>query len=224
MNALSSAVASRGNGFIEDPLFARIASELFENGYCLIPRALPDSLTTLLSLSQAQLTRRDYIEAGIGRETDHQTVAEIRNDEVCWIDGSTGGGQAWLNWTDGLRQYLNRQLFMGLFSFESHFAHYAPGHFYKRHYDAFRGRSNRVLSVVTYLNDDWGQTDGGELVLYRDDKDIAGVKVLPEKGTLVVFLSEKFPHEVLPASRHRFSVAGWYRVNDTLNGRVDPPR
>lgn len=224
MYALSSAEISGGDGNAEDPLFALIAADICENGYSLIPRALPDSLTTLLSLSQAQLSRRDYVEAGVGRLADHQTVSAVRNDEVCWIDGSTGGGKAWLNWTEGLRHYLNRHLFMGLFSFESHFSHYAPGRFYKRHYDAFRGRSNRVLSVVTYLNDNWQTDDGGELVLYRDDNDKNGIKVLPEKGTLVVFLSEKYPHEVLPAARDRFSVAGWYRLNETLNGRVDPPR
>lgn len=224
MSAISSAAVSSGDGIIDDPLFARISANIFDTGYSVIPRALPDTLTTLLSLTQAQLSKRDYSEAGIGRLSDHQTVNSIRNDEVCWIDGSTGGGKAWLNWTDGLRHYLNRHLFMGLFSFESHFAHYAPGHFYKRHYDAFKGRSNRILSMVTYLNDDWQQDDGGELVLYRNDEDTSGISVLPEKGTLVVFLSEEFPHEVLPASRDRFSIAGWYRINDTLNGRVDPPR
>lgn len=224
MNAFSSAVLSGGDGIVEDPLYARIASDIYEKGFSLIPKALPESLITLLTLSQSQLSQRDFYEAGIGRQSDHQTVSAIRNDEVCWIDGSTGGGKAWLNWTNGLREYLNRHLFMGLFSFESHFSHYAPGHFSKRHYDAFKGRSNRVLSVVTYLNDDWQADDGGELVLYTGDSDDRGLRVLPEKGTLAVFLSEQFPHEVLPASRDRYSIAGWYRVNDTLNGRVDPPR
>lgn len=32
-------------------------------------------------------------------------------------------------------------------------------------------------------------------------------------GTLVVFLSEEFEHEVLPAKRDRYSIAGWFRVN-----------
>jgi hypothetical protein len=30
-------------------------------------------------------------------------------------------------------------------------------------------------------------------------------------GTLVVFLSDRFPHEVLPARRERLSLAGWFR-------------
>ena len=35
--------------------------------------------------------------------------------------------------------------------------------------------------------------------------------VLPRGGTLVVFLSDRFPHEVLPARRERLSLAGWFR-------------
>jgi SM-20-related protein len=123
-----------------------------------------------------------------------------------------------------MQQYVNRSLFMGLFSFESHFACYEPGKFYKRHVDAFKGQGNRVLSLVAYLNDDWTSEDGGELVLYADESDLIGTRVLPTKGTFVVFLSEQFPHEVLPAARSRHSVAGWFRVNGSVNDAIDPPR
>jgi SM-20-related protein len=34
--------------------------------------------------------------------------------------------------------------------------------------------------------------------------------VLPEGGTLVCFLSDRFHHEVLPARRERLSVTGWF--------------
>ena len=32
------------------------------------------------------------------------------------------------------------------------------------------------------------------------------------------------PHEVLPARRERYSIAGWFRVIGNGAGRVDPPR
>jgi SM-20-related protein len=111
-----------------------------------------------------------------------------------------------------------------LFSFESHFAHYAPGDYYKRHYDAFKGEANRILSIVTYLNPGWMQSDGGELVIYRDDQDREGIRVVPLHGTIVVFLSALFPHEVLPAERDRYSVAGWFRVNESNLNKVNPPQ
>jgi SM-20-related protein len=74
-----------------------------------------------------------------------------------------------------------------------------------------------------YLNSGWTGTDGGELVLYKDDFDREGIKVIPLLGTVVVFLSEEFPHEVLPAKRDRYSIAGWFRVNTSVTDRVDPP-
>jgi SM-20-related protein len=49
-------------------------------------------------------------------------------------------------------------------------------------------------------------------------------KVTPLMGTLVLFLSEDFPHEVLPATRDRYAIAGWYRINTSVSDRVDPPR
>ncbi|MFB0911982.1 MAG: 2OG-Fe(II) oxygenase, partial [Glaciecola sp.] len=130
----------------------------------------------------------------------------------------------WLEWTGILRTYLNQHLFLGLFSFESHFSHYAAGSFYKRHLDAFKGEANRILSVVAYLNPNWQIGDGGELVLYKDEFDTQGLKVIPALGTLAIFLSEEFPHEVLPAKRDRYSIAGWYRINASSADRVDPPR
>ncbi|MDH5172415.1 MAG: 2OG-Fe(II) oxygenase, partial [Gammaproteobacteria bacterium] len=51
----------------------------------------------------------------------------------------------------------------------------------------------------------------------------AGIKVTPALGTVAVFLSEDFEHEVLPARRDRFSIAGWYRVNSSSARRADPP-
>jgi len=106
---------------------------------------------------------------------------------------------------------------------ESHFAHYRTGDFYRRHLDAFKGEENRVLSVVAYLNPDWSEEDGGELVLYPERGGAAELRVTPAQGTLVLFLSEHFEHEVLPARRDRFSIAGWFRQNNSSASRADPP-
>ena len=66
--------------------------------------------------------------------------------------------------------------------------------------------------------------DGGELVLYQNDEDTTGIRVTPALGTVVLFLSEEFPHEVKPASQNRFSIAGWYRVNTSIGNKIDPPK
>lgn len=209
---------------IDAAVLDRIAEDLYRDGYCIIDNALPPSMTQALFSYQKALSEQQFSEAGIGRKNLFHKNESVRTDKVCWIDGSSQVGALWLSWCDTLKLHLNRRLFMGLFSFESHFAHYRPGDFYKRHYDAFKGASNRVLSLVTYLNDQWDARDGGELVLYKDDTDTVGIRVTPKLGTVVLFLSEDFPHEVCPATRDRYSIAGWFRVNTTSADRVDPPR
>jgi SM-20-related protein len=222
MNANSLALMG-DNHTRDEALFARIAQDLEQQGYSICPAALPEELATALHHHQQAMDAEKYTDAGIGRGDDYLHNEFVRKDEICWISGESPAGQQWLDWTGALQRFLNRRLFLGLFSFESHFAHYRPGDYYKRHYDAFRGQANRVLSVVTYLNPAWANEDGGELVLYKDDHDKEGIRVVPLMGTLVVFLSEEFPHEVLPATRDRHSIAGWYRVNTSVTDRIDPP-
>lgn len=208
----------------ETTLFEQIASDIERQGYSIKPCALPESLVLDLTHHQQSMSDAHFHTAGIGRGEDHLQNDFVRTDEICWITGESEAGENWLNWAAQFKDFLNRRLFLGLFSFESHFAHYAPGKYYRRHYDAFRGEANRVLSLVIYLNSGWQPQDGGELVIYKDDHDKEGIRVSPTLGTIVTFLSEEFPHEVLPACRDRHSIAGWFRVNTSINGKIDPPR
>jgi len=208
----------------EERLFEQIASDLLTNGYSICPGALPNSLGSEICEQLYGLESTDFSAAGIGRQAQYMHNEFVRTDRICWFTGETPTGRHWLDWAERLKEYLNRRLFMGLFSFESHLAHYGPGDFYKRHYDAFRNQRSRILSMVVYLNPSWGAEDGGELVLYLNDADKQGIKVTPLMGTMVLFLSEEFPHEVLPARKDRYSIAGWYRINSTTAERVDPPR
>tara|TARA_B100000745_G_scaffold16546_1_gene11898 strand:- start:7737 stop:8405 length:669 start_codon:yes stop_codon:yes gene_type:complete len=206
----------------DERLFDSIAQSIREKGYSIHPNALAPDLAQSLWRHVTTMEPHQFKRAGIGRENDRQLNTFVRTDEVCWINGESDAGRDWLAWTSALQQHLNRSLLLGLFSFESHFAHYAKGDFYKKHLDAFKGEANRVLSVVVYLNPNWQAQDGGELVIYLDDNE--QVRVVPGFGTVVVFLSEDFPHEVLPASRDRYSIAGWFRVNTSTADRIDPPK
>ncbi|WP_394203719.1 2OG-Fe(II) oxygenase [Shewanella waksmanii] len=206
-------------------LFADIAQDIQHKGFSIRPAALPYPLALALSEHVQQMSDAKFKRAGIGREEQLNVNDFVRTDEISWINGETPAGLAWLQWSDSLKDYMNQQLYLGLFSFESHFAHYKPGDFYKTHLDAFKGQSNRVLTVVVYLNQDWHQDDGGELVIYTDGEQASqSIKVTPEFGTVVVFLSEEFPHQVLPAKRDRYSIAGWYRINNSVGNQIDPPR
>lgn len=208
----------------DDSLFERIACGIESQGYIILPAALPgpvaDSLVQYLSVLEAER----FHQARIGRGLEQDQNPFIRRDKIHWMDDAHANAACWVDWTGRLKRYLNRRLFLGLFSFESHFARYNPGDFYKKHLDAFRGESNRVLTLVTYLNMGWEPGQGGELVLYAPDDGDEITKVVPGFGTLVIFLSEEFPHEVLAADRDRYSVAGWFRINGSINRQIDPPR
>ena len=143
-----------------DTLFAQIANDIHDKGFSIQPNALPLDLAESLHTHVMQMPEYQFDEAGIGRLQQLQQNSFVRRDAIAWINGESDAGRDWLAWSARLQQYLNRHLFMGLFSFESHFAHYPPGSFYKKHFDAFKGQANRVLSVVVYLNPDWGVDDG----------------------------------------------------------------
>jgi len=206
-----------------DALFEKIADSIVTKGYAVLPEALPDKVAGALVEHLQDMPVGQFKQAGIGRDQGLVLNETVRTDEVSWINADSAAGCAWLGWASELQAFLNRRLFLGLFSFESHFAHYAPGDFYKMHLDAFKGESNRVLSLVVYLNPDWQPEDGGELVIQLSESQQDTVKVTPAFATVVVFLSEEFPHEVLPASRDRYSIAGWFRVNTSSAERIDPP-
>tara|TARA_R110001592_G_scaffold104565_2_gene294162 strand:+ start:7045 stop:7728 length:684 start_codon:yes stop_codon:yes gene_type:complete len=213
----------------EDPLFAQIADDLQHKAWSVIPNALPPALAAQLHQQLLSLDEQQFARAGVGRNNDFTLNNFVRRDEIRWIDGSSAAEKDWLQWSNRLRLFLNRRLFLGLFSFESHFAHYPPGAFYKKHVDAFKGNprkdpTNRVLSVVAYFNPGWLPEDGGELALYDEQQVEPFLSVTPAFATLVVFLSEEVPHEVRPARRDRYSIAGWYRVNNSVNDQIDPPR
>lgn len=200
-----------------------IADALWQQGYCVLPNILPDAVVMTL-IHALDMMQRDLRPAAVGRGEAQQNNSFVRRDRIAWLDPDEALLNDWFAAMQVLRSALNRRLFLGLFDFECHLAHYAPGDFYRRHLDAFRGRSNRRVSLVAYLNRGWLPDQGGELVMYAAEHDPEPrLKVTPELGTMVLFLSEEIPHEVLAASRDRYSVAGWFRINDTLDNRLDPP-
>lgn len=213
-----------GSGSFDEAIFERIAQALVSDGYAVLPDVVPTSVSTALLRHLSLYEDYEFATANIGRGQEQELNTRIRSDKIAWIEPSSPNSGPWISWTQALQTHLNRRLFMGLFSFESHFAFYRQGDFYRTHVDAFRGQSNRILSLVTYLNHDWTAEQGGELVIYHPETAVELARVLPTFGTLAVFLSEEFPHEVKPAKRTRYSVAGWFRVNAFTSDRVDPPR
>lgn len=193
------------------PLLTNIVDDLAERGWSLQPLFTPQTLT----LELAEECRRRaaggaLAPAGIGRGSAQAVREGIRGDHIEWLEaGQSPVCDRYLGLLDELRQALNRGLYLGLEDYESHFALYPPGAFYQKHLDRFRDDDRRAVSAVLYLNPDWQAEQGGALRLYLADGSTRDV--LPEAGSLLVFLSADMPHEVLPASRERLSLTGWFR-------------
>lgn len=212
------------HGPFDGDVFARIVGALRDTGYVILHDVLPLPQLQAMFIDIKDTDSGQFRPAGIGREQAHQLNRFVRRDRIRWLEDGHAAAAPYLGWIEQLRERLNRALFLGLFDYECHYAHYPRGAFYKKHIDAFRGESNRRLSTILYLNPAWQPHDGGELVLYASDGQQVLETVLPTFGTLVIFLSEEFPHEVLPAQRSRYSLTGWFRVNNTSSQVLDPPR
>ena len=194
-----------------------IIDQLVEEGWVVLPDFFPlEQMRELREQAQAQWDAGDFHAAGIGRGQELNVNESIRNDHVQWLErtdcGALGDYQAFI---EDLRQSLNRALYLGLFEFEVHFAMYPPGAFYRRHLDNFQGTTARKVTAILYLNEDWHEGDCGQLRLYTDHgKPNDYVDIFPHAGQLVLFMSSRFWHEVLPARCERFSLTGWLRTRD----------
>lgn len=191
--------------------FTTIVDELVERGWSLQPSFLSSDLTHDLA---AECRRREaagaLAPAGVGRGEAQAVREGIRGDQIQWLEpGQSALCDRYLALMDELRQSLNRALFLGLEEFECHFALYPPGAFYQTHLDRFRDDDSRCVTAVLYLNPDWQPADGGELRMYLGAGETLDIP--PLAGSLVVFLSGEFPHEVLVAHAERLSLTGWFR-------------
>ncbi|MDM8348739.1 2OG-Fe(II) oxygenase [Pseudomonas sp. sp1636] len=192
-------------------LLARIVDDLAEHGWSLQPLFAPPLLTLeLADECRKRAAQGDLTPAGVGRGSSQEVREGVRGDRIQWLDaGFSPACDRYLGLLDELRLALNRELYLGLEDCECHFALYPPGAFYQKHVDRFRDDDRRAVSAVFYLNPDWQPEQGGALRLYLADGTTR--EVLPEAGSLLVFRSADLPHEVLPASRERLSLTGWFR-------------
>lgn len=150
--------------------------------------------------------------AGIGNKRALHKDKSIRGDQVKWIDEQSSNvfESGYLKKIWRFIDYLNVSCFTSIQTFESHYANYACGEFYKRHLDQFKNEKGRKFSIVLYLNQDWKMEDEGLLSLYPEAGDQQNIS--PKEGRLVFFRSNEMEHEVHPSpTRDRSSIAGWMK-------------
>lgn len=198
---------------------SHIVDCIAHQGYAMIEDFLNSEETQALTKQAKALQSAGEMHkatTGIAR-TEH---ASIRGDFIHWIEVNEASAveTTYLNAMAQLQKAINQTFFLGLFELESHFAIYPEGAGYQKHLDQFIGKEERKVSCIFYLNDEWKPEDGGHLRMYLDKKDEKKfIDILPAAGTLVVFLSSDFLHEVLPAKRERISITGWFRTRSLNN-------
>jgi SM-20-related protein len=163
---------------------------------------------------EAALAARAAIEkvvmrpAGVGRGADRTVAAEVRSDETAWLDEHAPPALAALrDRFEALRLELNRAAWLGLRRFDVQLARFRGGARYARHVDALRAPgSTRIATAICYLNPDWRAEHGGALRIHAEPAS----DVEPRLDRLVVFLSERVEHEVLPSHDERYAATAWY--------------
>lgn len=193
-----------------------IIRRLDQHGWCVMPDFLSAKNSMALKHECEELWENgEFRKAGVGRGENLRIREDIRRDEVMWLEpGQESREQkAYLAHMEELRAAINQRFYLGLFTYEGHFAIYQPGAFYKAHLDRHTGTKDRLVTAILYLNEGWLPGDGGELKLWTTPglQDGPYEMIEPRMGTLVCFFSGDYWHEVMPANRLRMSITGWLR-------------
>ncbi len=173
----------------------------------------PAQVRALKACAEERWGRGEFAGARIGAPQRAMHLPEIRGDYTCWLaDPLMPAESALLDALEQLRLELNRGAYLGLFELELHYAKYPPGASYQRHTDHPVGRSQRVVSLVLYLNEDWHPATGGELRLFGPANSYRDVE--PIGGRLLMFLTEGREHAVLATRRARLGISGWFKARN----------
>jgi SM-20-related protein len=148
--------------------------------------------------------------ANIGNDKTKDNNQKIRSDKIYWMDKSHNNAfeNEFLQLAENFIEHLNSTCYTGINAYEFHYAVYEEGTYYKRHKDQFKNNNSRKYSLINYLNHNWIEEDGGQLLVYQND---TVQKIQPQSQTAVFFKSCEMEHEVALAHRQRMSITGWLK-------------
>jgi Rps23 Pro-64 3,4-dihydroxylase Tpa1-like proline 4-hydroxylase len=132
-----------------------ITNGIEQQGWAVVAGCLAkEASLRLIQECEESCKNGDFRRAGVGRGKALEVREDIRRDQVKWLEPGDGAVEqgSYLAWLENLRLALNQRFFLGLFEFEGHFAIYPEGAFYKPHLDRHAGTSDRIVTVILYLN------------------------------------------------------------------------
>lgn len=189
-----------------------VINDIFEDEKSL------DILNEVKQLHSSGVFQDGQLSGGKSASDDEQKFIEkrIRGDQITWLEGNEKHVPnivkliefvdslviSCLGLPDGLSGYHIEGRAKAMVA-----CYPGNGTGYTRHVDNPDG-DGRCLTVIYYLNQGWGEDNGGKLRIYRED---GNIDVEPVLNRLLLFWSdERNPHEVLPAYCTRYAITIWY--------------
>ena len=202
----------------------QVAYNLGKHGYAILDNFIQDA-STLQELSSDVDALRDlgrFRCARVGLDTELNS--NIRIAENCFLHNGRQDAYPNIARQATLERLVQLRNELSLLSDDEPldpelddllYVYYPNGGFYARHVDASPGTPTvlRKFSILLYLNTcDWTIDMGGQLRLFVND---TCIDVLPIGGRLVIFESDRIPHQVVETNQPRLVLVGWFNRSPT---------
>ncbi|HXD94522.1 MAG TPA: 2OG-Fe(II) oxygenase [Bacteroidia bacterium] len=191
--------------------FEILIANFIENNIGVSEDFLSKNLSEHLKINLLALNKEKLLLlAGTGNVEKLIHNAAVRSDSIYWLDRKNENQyeNEFFDQIEDFIKYLNKTCYAGITGYEFHYSLYEIGSFYKKHIDRFQNNSDRKYSLISYLNADWVEGDGGQLLIHQDS---GNQKISPTQGKTVFFKSNELEHEVLVTNQRRMSITGWLK-------------
>lgn len=191
--------------------FETLIAGFIENKVGISNHFLNDDLANHLKVNLLALfDEKLLVVAGTGNAEKLNHNSAVRSDSIYWLDRKHENQyeNEFFDQIEDFIKYLNKSCYAGITGYEFHYSLYEKGSFYKKHLDQFRNNSSRQYSLISYLNADWIEGDGGQLMIHQPNNNQS---ISPTQGKTVFFKSNELVHEVLVTQQRRMSITGWLK-------------
>jgi Rps23 Pro-64 3,4-dihydroxylase Tpa1-like proline 4-hydroxylase len=191
--------------------FEALIATYIENKVGISEYFLSTELANNLKQNLLDLNAKSLLlDAGVGNSEKVTYDGAIRSDSIYWLDKKHNNvfENEFFIQIEAFIAYLNSSCYAGITGYEFHYSLYEKGDFYLKHLDQFKNNPSRKYSMISYLNADWKESDGGELLIHQLNNN---QKISPTQGKTVFFKSDELVHEVLVTQNTRMSITGWLK-------------
>ena len=191
--------------------FEDLIASYIENKVGISEHFLSDALANSLKQNLITLSQQNLlIEAGTGNSETISYDSAVRSDSIYWLDKKHNNAfqNEFFAQIEAFIIYLNQSCYAGITGYEFHYSLYEKGDFYLKHLDQFKNNPSRKYSMISYLNSNWQESDGGELLIHQLNNN---QKIAPTQGKTIFFKSDELVHEVLVTQNIRMSITGWLK-------------